>query len=131
MCKLTYLSMTIILLYEWHCDVVQSKILLALQITVAHIPTNTRRSTNVGLLFAHRLRRRPNGKPTLIERLVFAGIGLTLCMCGCGLVDFIVAVSMVRAECFVYQCLYFQPDIHPRCPIHSSLSLVFFSQLSL
>ena len=34
---------------------------------------NTRRSTNAGLTLGQRLRRWPNVKPTLFERLVFAG----------------------------------------------------------
>ena len=39
-------------------------------------PANTRRWTNVGLMLAHRLRRWANIKPTLIQRLVFAGRAL-------------------------------------------------------
>ena len=38
------------------------------------IPANTRRSTNVVLMLAHRLRRWANIKTSLVERLVFAGI---------------------------------------------------------
>ena len=45
---------------------------------IAYIPANTRRSPNVGLLLAHRLRRWPNINPTLGERLVFAGIFTSL-----------------------------------------------------
>ena len=37
-------------------------------------PSNMRRWSNVGLLLAHRLRRLPNSKPTLDQRLMFAGI---------------------------------------------------------
>ena len=37
-------------------------------------PENTRRSPNVGLMLAHRW---PNIEPTLGERLVFAGLGLS------------------------------------------------------
>ena len=33
-----------------------------------------RRWANVGLLLAHRLRRWPNSKPTLAQRLTFAGL---------------------------------------------------------
>ena len=33
-----------------------------------------RRWPNIGLLLIHRLRRWPNGKPTLGQRLKFAGI---------------------------------------------------------
>ena len=36
-------------------------------------PANMRRWLNVGLLLAHRLRRWPNSKPTLGQRLMFAG----------------------------------------------------------
>ena len=36
-------------------------------------PANTRHQTNAGLLLAHRLRRWPNIKPTLVRCLVFAG----------------------------------------------------------
>ena len=39
----------------------------------------TRRLPNVGLLLAHRLRRWPYSKPTLGQRLVFAGHKLILC----------------------------------------------------
>ena len=35
---------------------------------------NIRRWPNVGLLFAHRLRSWPNGKPTMGQRVVFAGL---------------------------------------------------------
>ena len=35
-----------------------------------------RRRPNVGLLLAHRLRRWPNSKPTLAQRLMFAGCGI-------------------------------------------------------
>ena len=38
-------------------------------------PENMRRWPNVGLLLAHRLRGWPNNKPTLAERLTFAGNG--------------------------------------------------------
>ena len=38
------------------------------------IPANTRRSANVGLMLGQRRRRWPNIKPTLAERLVFAGM---------------------------------------------------------
>ena len=37
-------------------------------------PANTKRSANVGLMLAHRLRRWPNIKPPLGQRLVFPGI---------------------------------------------------------
>ena len=40
------------------------------------IPANMRRWPTVGLLLTHRLRRWPNGKPTLGQRLMFAGISL-------------------------------------------------------
>ena len=36
-------------------------------------PANMRRWPNVGFLLAHRLRRWPNRKPTLAQRLMFAG----------------------------------------------------------
>ena len=35
-------------------------------------PANTRHWTNVGLMLGHRLRRRPNINPTLVQCLVFA-----------------------------------------------------------
>ena len=41
---------------------------------VDHIPANTRRPANVGLLLGQRRRRLPNIKATLVGRLVFAGI---------------------------------------------------------
>ena len=41
-------------------------------------PANMRRWPNVGLLLAHRLRRWPNSKPTLGQRLMFAGLSVTL-----------------------------------------------------
>ena len=37
-----------------------------------------RRWANAGLLLAHRLRRWPNSKPTLAQRLMFAGLPLVL-----------------------------------------------------
>ena len=37
-------------------------------------PSTTRRSSNIGTMLAHRLRRWPNIVPTLDERRVFAGI---------------------------------------------------------
>ena len=40
-------------------------------------PADTRRWINVGLTLVHRLRRWTNGKPTLNQRLVSAGIRLT------------------------------------------------------
>ena len=40
-----------------------------------------RRWPNVGLLLAHRLRRWPNSKPTLGQRLMFAGLVSTLELC--------------------------------------------------
>ena len=40
------------------------------------VPANTRRLTNVDSILAHRLRRWPNIKPTLVHHLVFAGVGL-------------------------------------------------------
>ena len=40
------------------------------------ISTNTRRSTSVDLMLIHRLRRRLDNKPTLVQRLVFSGISL-------------------------------------------------------
>ena len=36
-------------------------------------PANTRRWSNVSLLLGRRSRRRANGKPTLVQRLMFAG----------------------------------------------------------
>ena len=39
-------------------------------------PADTRRWTNVGLMLTHRLRRWPNNKTTLVQRLVPAGCGL-------------------------------------------------------
>ena len=38
------------------------------------LPANTRRSPNVGLMLARRLRRRTNINPTLDEGLLFAGL---------------------------------------------------------
>ena len=38
---------------------------------------NMRRWTNVGLLLAHRLRRWPNSKPMLGQRLMFAGLDMS------------------------------------------------------
>ena len=43
---------------------------------VQFIPANTRHWTNVGLMLAHRLWRRPNIDPTLVQCLVFSGIWL-------------------------------------------------------
>ena len=40
---------------------------------VTFSPANMRRYPNVGLLLAHRLRRWPNSKPTLGQRLMFGG----------------------------------------------------------
>ena len=49
-------------------------------------PANTRRQTNVDLMLAHRLRRWPNIKTTLFQRLVSAGLILyctpVCAMCG-------------------------------------------------
>ena len=42
-------------------------------VEIASCPTNTRRWTNAGLMFAHCLRCWPNINPELIQRLVFAG----------------------------------------------------------
>ena len=44
----------------------------------ADVPVNTRRWSNVGLMLAHRLRRWSNIKPTLLQRLVFAGVADTI-----------------------------------------------------
>ena len=38
------------------------------------ITANTTRWTNVGSMLAHRLRRRPNIEPTLVQRVVLAGM---------------------------------------------------------
>ena len=43
---------------------------------VQFIPANTRHWTNVGLMLAHRLRRRPNIDLALVQCLVFSGIWL-------------------------------------------------------
>ena len=40
---------------------------------VDRYPANMRFWLNVGLLLVHRLRRWPNSKPTLGQRLIFAG----------------------------------------------------------
>ena len=42
-------------------------------VSTALNPANMRRWPNVGLPLAHRLRRLPNSKPTLGQRLMFAG----------------------------------------------------------
>ena len=41
---------------------------------VGTVPANTRRWHNVGSMLAHRLRRRANSEPPLVQRLVFAGV---------------------------------------------------------
>ena len=38
------------------------------------IYSNTQETRDIVLMLAHRLRRRPNNKTTLIKRLLFAGI---------------------------------------------------------
>ena len=63
-------------------SVLQSLNLFLLTLVQAHCglswacPGNTRRSSNVGLSLAHRLRRWPNISLTLGQRLVFAGWGI-------------------------------------------------------
>ena len=52
-----------------------SDFLTGIAYTVVNSPANTRRWINVGLILARRLRRRPNIKTTLDQRLVFAGSG--------------------------------------------------------
>ena len=47
---------------------------MVLRFYTRKIPTDTRRLTNAGSMFAHRLRRWTNIKPALVQRLVFAGI---------------------------------------------------------
>ena len=50
---------------------------LCLQIKV---PANTGRIANAGLMLVHRLRRWPNIKPALAQRLVFVGVGCICCI---------------------------------------------------